>query len=305
MGKVNQMGKLNTTGEDTSSSPPDSTEESDPLTLLGSMLKEEFISKLLRLDERIPRKKREPITLSAAGKCQRAAMYRIIGAEKHSWGWRQRITLEDGDHAHTQLRKYLKSALHTRKHFRLMDQEKTVSLNVKGIEVRGHIDGRITRICDCSDHQDWPRDTLLEVKTCGPYTWPRFSIGKIPSDYQAQATAYMAAMGITDALFMVKDKGTGRFEFIPYRLDKVLLEQIFERLGRITRFLRGEGTSPDLAREYGPDSKGYLPFECNYCDFVLKCWKDHNPVKMTTRAVIYKVSKEVFDIPEPIEEKNR
>ena len=268
---------------------------------LGNLLREKLLTKLDDLLERKPKKQREPITLSGAGKCQRQAMYKILGAEKHSWGWRQKITLEDGDHAHDQLRKYLKSALRTREHFRLVDQEKTVYLNVHGIIIRGHIDGKITRICDCEEHRDWPRDTVLEVKTAGPYTYPKFSKGEIPKDYQAQANAYMAALGITDTLFMVKDKGTGNFVFIPYRFDEEMMKGIFERLDRITKFIRGEGASTELEREHGPDKNGYLPFECNYCDYVLKCWKDRKPVKLNKKAVIYKVESEVFDIPEEIE----
>ena len=268
---------------------------------LGDLLKKKFLAKVNKLLARTPKKKREPITLSSAGKCQRQAMYRILGAKKHSWGWRQRITLEDGDYAHDQLRKYLRSALQTREHFRLVDQEKTVYLNVLGIKIRGHIDGKITRICDCAEHRDWPRDCVLEVKTAGPSTYPKFSKGDIPKDYKAQANAYMAALGITDTLFMVKDKGTGNFEFIPYKFDKEMMEQIFERLGRITRFIRGEGPSTELDREHGPSERGYLPFECNYCDYVLKCWKDRSPKKLDKKVVIYKVEPEVFDIPEEIE----
>ena len=268
---------------------------------LGDLLTDRRLTTLDKLLIRKPKKQREPITLSGAGKCQRQAMYKILGAEKHSWGWRQRITLEDGDHAHDQLRKYLKSALQTREHFRLVDQERTVYLNILGIKIRGHIDGRITRICDCEEHKSWPRDTVLEVKTAGPYTYPKFAKGDIPLDYQAQANAYMAALGVQDTLFMVKDKGTGNFVFIPYKFDEEMAQSIFERLGRITRFIRGEGTNTELEREHGPNKNGYLPFDCNYCDYVLKCWKHRNPIKLNKKAVIYKVDPEVFDIPEEIE----
>jgi hypothetical protein len=140
---------------------------------------------------------------------------------------------------------------------------------------------------------------VLEVKTAGPSTYPKFSKGDIPKDYKAQANAYMAALGITDTLFMVKNKATGNFEFVPYKFDKEMMERIFDRLGRITRFIRGEST--ELDREYSPDKNGYLPFDCNYCDYILNCWKNRNPRKLDKKVVIYKVEPEVFDIPEEIE----
>jgi len=243
------------------------------------------LDKLLR---RKPRKKRPNLSLSSAGKCQRIAQYKILGAKEEPWGWRSRITLDDGDYGHDQLRKYMRKAFRTRTHFRLVKEEDTVYLNVSGTKIAGHIDGLITKICDCSEHKEWPRHTLLEVKTMSQYSYNYSKGGKISKDYLAQATAYMAALDITSCLFMLKNKSNGDFTFVAYERDEELLKEIFDRYKRILAFNRGGKT--ELDREYEPDEKGRLPFECNYCSYVLKCWKEYKPVKVGAGVRAFKVS---------------
>ena len=196
---------------------------SDGTSDMGCHITDALKARIAKAATRKPKKPRPPLSLSSAGKCQRQAMYKILKSKEELWSWRSKITLEDGDFGHDQLRKYLRKTFRTRSHLRLVGEEKTVYLNVQGQKVGGHVDGIITRICDCPTHKDWPRDTLLEVKTCSPASYNYAKRGEISPDYRAQATAYMAALGIKHCLFMFKNKGSGDFIFVPYDLKEDLL----------------------------------------------------------------------------------
>tara|TARA_Y100000310_G_scaffold325559_1_gene389201 strand:- start:439 stop:1287 length:849 start_codon:yes stop_codon:yes gene_type:complete len=267
---------------------------SDELLSMAGHIEKELKARIAKVAAYKPSKPRPVLSLSSAGKCQRQAMYKILKAKENPWSWRQKITLEDGDFGHDQLRKYLRKTFRTKSHIKLVSEEKTVYLNVHGRKIAGHVDGIITKICDCPAHKDWPRDTLLEVKTCSPGSYNYMKRGDVSPDYRAQATAYMAALGIEDCLFMFKNKGTGEFVFISYKKEQDLEREIFERYERILKFKRGGST--DLEREYGPDERGRLPFSCNFCPFVLKCWREYKPSKLGT-SYVYQLSTDMLEVP--------
>ena len=262
---------------------------------LGDLITEGMKKKMMGLLTRKPKKKRPDLSLSSAGKCQRQAMYRILGTEQQVWSWRMRIALEDGDFAHDQLRGIMRKTFRTRSHFKLVDEEKSVYLNVSGRKIGGHIDGLIIKLCDCLEHKSWPRKVLLEVRSTGHVSYGYAVGGKISEDYLAQATAYMAAMDIEDCLFLFKNKSNGEFRFIPYKRDDKLLKEIFDRYKRILAFKRG-GTN--LPREYGPTDKGRLPFQCNYCPYVMKCWKEYKPRKIAKGVQVYQLSTDMMMAPD-------
>mgnify|MGYP003147300572 CR=1 FL=1 len=260
---------------------------------LGDYFKQRLQDRLLHLAGRKPAKKRNPISLSSAGRCQRASAYAILGADQLVWGWRQKVSLEDGNYTHTQVRKYLKSALKGT-HFSLDDQEMPVYLNVSGWKIAGHVDGIITRLCDCVEHKELPRKVVLEVKSTGQYGYYKsLKKGGISIEYRSQATAYMMGAGVTDTLFMFKNKNNGEIAFVHYKLDDTLAKSIDDRYRNVKLFKEGFRQIDDMTREYGPNKKGQLPFQCNYCPFVLKCWKEFKPGRSEPGKAVYQL--DAFD----------
>lgn len=235
------------------------------------------------------------IGLSKSGDCVRKLGYYLAGYPQSAWGWRQSVTLDDGTRGHTVIRKDMIRSLEN-SHFSLIGQEREVILRLGEHSWKGHVDGIIQKMCgldssigECKDHTAIKDKTLLEVKTSGASTFKSLEKDGISYSYRCQANAYMHATGIHETLFLFKDKGTGKLWSFLYEFDHDIMDEVAKRLLASTEVVT-KGLDPqNLAREYGPDEKGKLPFECSYCPFIKECWKDNEPVQVMDDPVIFRV----------------
>ena len=219
--------------------------------------------------------KRDPshITMSSLGHCARQLGYRYHGIEGTPLPWRTMMVFSDGDMAHNQLRAMIVESLKdSRSCWELVEQEKSV--NYQGII--GHVDGVLAHK-DQECHNTNHKPMLLEVKSMNDRGFKELAkTQEIGFEYRCQVSGYLAGLGLETAVILVKNKNNGELqEFIYHREDDLLSH----RMGVIEAITLSQGPE-DLIKEYQPNSRGNLPWQCGYCPFVQLCWRDYEVVQV-------------------------
>ena len=227
------------------------------------------------------------IGMSLIGHCGRQLGYVHHKVPGLQLDWRAKIIFDDGNLHHTQIRKALREGLVLKDScYSLVKEEETVALG----SLKGHIDGILQHDhikCKGGDHQTM----LLEVKSMNDRGFQELKrTGVLQKEYGSQTSAYLRATGLRTACILAKNKNSGEMLRLYYTIDDVLLD---ERIGVL--FSVGASDDPEaVPREYGPDARGRLPWQCNYCPFVNLCWR-HEGVKNVGPHKYELVTKTVSD----------
>ena len=229
------------------------------------------------------------VGLSQSGDCVRRLGYHLAGETPSLWGSRMVTTLDDGTEAHDRLRASIHAALSmSGEHFRLVDEELEVRLEVAvGFVIKGHVDGVIEKLCICAKHLQFPVRSVLEIKSASDFSFKKTMKEGPDFGYQAQATSYMAALGLRSTVFLFKNKSSGELRFFGFEFSPKTLENIEWRF----KTLASTSDPTELPREYGPDQSGWLPFQCNYCPYITRCWDGFAPRLAKSSPRLFKLEK--------------
>ncbi len=225
------------------------------------------------------------ITMSSLGHCARQLAYRFFEVPGKPLSWRSYMVFDDGDMAHDQLRSLIYRAFtKLASCYKITSQEASVVHDGVG----GHIDGMLIHDADkCSNSQH--QNYLLEVKSMNDRGFQQLRKTKeIGFEYRCQVSGYLAAMGLQYAIILVKNKNNGDLaEFRYSREDGILQERM-----AVVESLCLSSTAEQVPREYSPNSKGNLPWQCGYCPFTQICWRDMELVEKKENK--YQVNMKLF-----------
>lgn len=224
-----------------------------------------IIDKLLAniCNEEKDRQWSNPVRLSASGKCQRAIVYQLIYPDKMlPLTSRSRMVFRLGDTIEAEVKALLRKYPSDGVELFLPEVQEEVKVTVSGQEILGHIDGRAKINGE---------DYLLEVKSINGMGYRRVLKGYIGKGYEAQTTAYMKALGVNKTLFIFYCKDTSHICEVIFNYIPEIWEQVERRFRNVLKATAEE--LPD--REYRPNAKGVLPWQCSYCSAVKLCWPTH------------------------------
>lgn len=206
------------------------------------------------------------LRLSAIGRCPRQNAYKLLGFEENGKeiDARARMVFLMGDL--TELA--------------VVGLCKSVGINVtatgadqKDVEidgVKGHPDGIVTMEGNTY---------LLEVKSMSSFSFKDFEEGKLDDGYRYQINAYMFALGLSKAIVIALNKDAGVLGEMIVSRDDVIVTDIKQRIKDIR-----SATKEDLPyRPYQPNEKGWLPWNCGYCNFAFTCWPDAQKILVSGR----------------------
>ena len=95
--------------------------------------------------------------------------------------------------------------------------------------------------------------------------------------YPGQLTCYMLSEGATEAMWLIKNRGTGALKEIPYKLDPEFGKELCrkaERVNRVVDFLnKVPGNTEPLTLAHLPNKLNDHKF-CDQCPFVAHCCPD-------------------------------
>ena len=77
--------------------------------------------------------------------------------------------------------------------------------------------------------------------------------------------------------FVCKNKATGEL----YEIVVPVARELVEARLRILDMVLASSSPEAMMREYGPDKRGSLPFQCGYCSFVEECYKNAGLVNVS------------------------
>jgi len=203
------------------------------------------------------RQRGNPIRMSSAGKCQRAIAYQLYEFKAEPMSGRALMVFRLGDTVEAEIKSLINKYCHDLKVEYPKDDFK---IEIDGHEVTGHIDGLITH----------PDSQILEVKSTNGNKFKMLEKTGIPYDYKCQTTCYMRALGLKKTTFIFYNKDTSHILEIPYHFEEEIWGQVQIRFSNI--FKSTKEKLPE--REYGPDAKGKLPWQCSYCSYNKHCWPD-------------------------------
>ncbi len=217
-----------------------------------------------QIDDRDP----TTVSMSSIGHCARQLAYRIHGIDGAPLSWRARMIFDDGHMAHDQIRFMLAEALGESKScFALVKEEMDVDFSGVG----GHIDGILEHSEACKETGEDHVSMLLEVKSMNDRAFAELKKNQeLPWEYRCQVSGYLAATGLNHAIILAKNKNTGDLAEYRYTIERDLL---VNRMMVIDALIKSEDPE-QVARDYQPNNRGNLPWQCNYCPFVKLCWRD-------------------------------
>ncbi len=231
------------------------------IEIFTNLIKDELTS---HVDRRDP----STISMSSLGHCMRSLAYRYHEIPGKPLGWRTMMVFKDGDMGHAQLRMLMYNRLQGAGYcHKLVDEEAEVCLD----GVVGHIDGFLKHDPDCKFTGPMHKDFLLELKTMNDRAFAELKKHEeVGLEYRCQISGYLAALDIDQAIVIAKNKNTGELlEFIYDGEDELVLDRI-TKLDSVIQSKDPES----VAREYGPNKSGSLPWQCNYCPFTELCWRE-------------------------------
>ena len=219
-----------------------------------------------RFERRVDSRDPGLISMSSLGHCTRQLAYRHHGVVSEPFNWRTMAIFADGDMAHTRLRLELVNGLIEEKScYRLEHQESEVEL--EGIV--GHVDGMLmhdSSICQMTQH----KDLMLEVKSMNDRAFSEAKkTGEIGYEYRCQLSGYLAAAKMEQAVVLLKNKNNSDLLSFLYTVEHDIIKV---RLDAIESVIVSNDAE-EVPREYGPNARGNLPWQCGYCPFVTLCWR--------------------------------
>jgi len=208
----------------------------------------------------IERKERDGVGLSSCGQCPRKLAYKHLGitTEGRDIDMRAMFTFFIGDMveaAVTQL-----AILAGCNILNTGGDQTEVEWEILGHVFKGHTDGVLVG-------EDGVRHNV-EIKSMPSYSFARFEKGFIDDGYKAQINAYMYAGGTYDTVYVAYNKDAGVLKEKIFKIEPNVVGDAQRRLSAVV------ASSPDRLpeREFGPNEKGLLPWQCDYCSSNITCW---------------------------------
>jgi len=212
--------------------------------------------------------KRDKITfrMSSAGKCPRALSAGLLGYEAQPVPAFVMQAAEEGNWHEGRIIQSLED------NSIVYDRQLEVSLEYPSFILVGHIDGKIKNI-PYEHNKNAPEEKLLEIKTMSQFEFDRWMKGRFTvfPNYADQATVYMEATGLSECLYIVKNRSSG------YEDRQVLTEQpsfMTEIIGKLT-----DVTNHVMGNELVPREPDINSIECRRCNFKDLCIPE--PDKLT------------------------
>jgi hypothetical protein len=208
------------------------------------------------------------LRMSNAGKCARALAYQYHGFKAEPLSGRARMVFRLGDLVEQDL---VDAALKV-SNFKGMQQE--CSFELDGQIINGHVDGYIT--------EDDGNSVGVDFKSISDFGFKNAQKGEVDYSYVCQAHCYMKAMGWNKFLVVFYKKHTSHLCEVVIDWNEKVWMQIKNRFRSV--FKSTKENMPD--REYQPNDKGKLPWQCSYCAYSNHCWpeaeltfdKDNKPI---------------------------
>lgn len=216
-------------------------------------------------------RKSKRVNPSDVANCHRQLGYKVLtDVPREPFGPYQIVSFDDGNEWEERLISYYLAEALLETQYRVVDRQRIITIG----SLRGKIDGIVVDWDDPTSNNQ----TLLEVKTTKEY--------KGADRYYAQATLYMGALGVNSTLFSIKSKSTGVTHWDTYQFEQGLYNSLVDKVNKVM-----SAKDPyELPRDFAPNKKGWLPFDCNYCPYVLYCWKDDNVRRVKDRPVLHLVN---------------
>jgi hypothetical protein len=201
---------------------------------------------------------------SSAGKCARALAYKRFYPDEAEPLTARAISVFALGHVIHDMERQLIGTVCP-----LEDVEKTVSFDLDGHEVTGHIDGVLHLTSG---------PVLLDIKTTNAASYERMLREGPSPDYVAQLNIYLEATGLKEGYLWLFNKDTAHRAVLQVPYDPAVVETVRRRWRSVLE------ASPEALpeRAYGPveevrkgrsTGREYLPWQCSYCAFVRKCWE--------------------------------
>jgi hypothetical protein len=135
--------------------------------------------------------------MSHAGKCPRALSIERLGLPvEQTPGWLD-MAAEEGRWHEARIKQWLND-----NGLEVTNEQMEVVLDYEDIQLVGHIDGMVRKN---------EKNTLLEIKSMSQYEFDRWMRGRFTEfpSYAVQLALYMTALGISNALYIVKNRSSG------------------------------------------------------------------------------------------------
>jgi hypothetical protein len=110
-------------------------------------------------------------------------------------------------------------------------------------------------------------DVLVEIKSMSSYGFAEFERGVIDPAYEAQYNAYLEATGLDRVCLVGLNKDAGVLHEQIRTKDPTIVADVKKRITTI------KAATPESLplRPYGPNDKGFYPWQCLYCAFHRLC----------------------------------
>jgi hypothetical protein len=201
--------------------------------------------------------RKSPIRASASGYCARKIGYQLHEYPSDPLPARSVMTFRLGDIIEAEVKSLIAKYLPA--DYVIECPQEPCSLTIAGREIQGHVDGVIKA----------PVSAILEVKSINTMGFKRLDTEGVDYSYKCQAVFYQKAMGIPRTVFIYYDKNTSHLKQITYEFEEKIWQEVKSRWENVIASTKDK--LPD--REYEPNAKGALPWNCTYCSFMNLCWK--------------------------------
>ncbi len=158
-----------------------------------------------------------------------------------------------------------------------------VSINIDGVEIAGHPDGFLLHEGNLY---------IVECKSMSDYGFKDFEKGKISYEYLAQVNMYMYALKLDKAIFVALDKNNSLLGERVVKRDNKIIKECLERFKKAIKAT--DNNLPE--REYKPDEKGKLPWQCGYCPYWRLCYPEAERVLVGNHYELFIKRKEKSEI---------
>jgi len=197
--------------------------------------------------------------MSSAGKCPRALSAEQLGYQATpAPSWLEQAA-EEGNWHEARIKSQLR-----KEGLEVFGEQLEVKLEYDNFILLGHIDGKVLE--GIEEHYS-AGSLLLEIKSMSQYQfdrWAKLGFNGFPN-YAAQLTCYMAATGLNQALYIVKNRSSGYEQRQTITEYPTFLDDIVNKLEEVTACVQ----SPDkklATAEFNPNS-----LECKRCDYKQLC----------------------------------
>ncbi len=192
--------------------------------------------------------------MSSVGYCPRALSAQRLNYPKESAPvWLER-TANEGNWHEKRLREELIYDGYT-----IFDVQEEVTLEYPTFTLLGHIDGKVLA------HTNKNQLKLLEIKSMSQYEFDRWMKDKWDGfgSYAAQITCYMKGTGLSECLYLVKNRSSGYIDKAVLNETPANIDEIIAKLEIVEKCVANQTL---VETEYLPDS-----LQCRRCFYKALC----------------------------------